>query len=213
LVVDCPEEHLGVVTQKLAPRKGRMTKMVNHGTGRVRIEFDVPARGLIGFRNEFLTDTRGTGLLHHIFSGYRPWVGDIPHRQTGALVADRAGKATGHAIENLQERGVIFVHPTDAVYEGMVVGENARQDDMDVNVTKEKKLSNMRASGSEEALQLVPPRIMSLEQTIEWIREDELAEVTPQSIRVRKRVLQANQRPKWKRYDSTVTAEVEQAGT
>ena len=208
LVVDCPEEHLGVVTQKLAPRKGRMTKMVNHGTGRVRLEFDVPARGLIGFRTEFLTDTRGTGLLHHIFSGYRPWVGDIPHRATGALVADRSGKATGHAIENLQERGVIFVHPTDQVYEGMVIGENARVDDMDVNVAKEKKLSNMRASGSEEALQLVPPRIMSLEQTLEWIREDELAEVTPQSIRVRKRVLPANQRPKWKLMNSA-TVEVE----
>jgi GTP-binding protein len=207
LVVDCPEEHLGVVTQKLAPRKGRMTKMVNHGTGRVRLEFDVPARGLIGFRTEFLTDTRGTGLLHHIFSGYRPWVGDIPHRATGALVADRTGKATGYAIENLQERGVIFVHPTDAVYEGMVIGENARVDDMDVNVAKEKKLSNMRASGSEEALQLVPPRVMSLEQTLEWIREDELAEVTPQSIRVRKRVLQANLRPKWKMMASTTVEE------
>ncbi len=204
LVVDCPEEHLGVVTQKLAPRKGRMTKMVNHGTGRVRLEFDVPARGLIGFRTEFLTDTRGTGLLNHIFSGYRPWVGDIPHRATGALVADRSGKATGHAIENLQERGVIFLHPTEAVYEGMVIGENARVDDMDVNITKEKKLSNMRASGSEEALQLVPPRVMSLEQTLEWIREDELAEVTPQSIRVRKRVLMANQRPKWKLMNSAV---------
>jgi GTP-binding protein len=208
LVVDCPEEHLGVVTQKLAPRKGRMTKMVNHGTGRVRLEFDVPARGLIGFRTEFLTDTRGTGLLHHIFSGYRPWVGDIPHRATGALVADRSGKATGYAIENLQERGVIFVHPTDQVYEGMVIGENARVDDMDVNVAKEKKLSNMRASGSEEALQLVPPRVMSLEQTLEWIREDELAEVTPVSIRVRKRVLPANQRPKWKMMNSA-TVEVE----
>jgi GTP-binding protein len=207
LVIDCPEEHLGVVTQKLAPRKGRMTKMVNHGTGRVRLEFDIPARGLIGFRTEFLTDTRGTGLLHHIFSGYRPWVGDIPHRSTGALVADRSGKATGYAIENLQERGVIFLHPTEAVYEGMVVGENARVDDMDVNVTKEKKLSNMRASGSEEALQLVPPRVMSLEQTLEWIREDELAEVTPQSIRVRKRVLQANQRPKWKMMASAVIEE------
>jgi GTP-binding protein len=207
LVIDCPEEHLGVVTQKLAPRKGRMTKMVNHGTGRVRLEFDIPARGLIGFRTEFLTDTRGTGLLHHIFSGYRPWVGDIPHRATGALVADRTGKATGYAIENLQERGVIFVHPTDAVYEGMVIGENARTDDMDVNVAKEKKLSNMRASGSEEALQLVPPRVMSLEQTLEWIREDELAEVTPTSIRVRKRVLQANQRPKWKMMASTTVEE------
>ncbi len=212
LVVDCPEEHLGVVTQKLAPRKGRMTKMVNHGTGRVRLEFDVPARGLIGFRNEFLTDTRGTGLLHHIFSGYRPWVGDIPHRQTGALVADRTGKATGHAIENLQERGIIFLHPTDAVYEGMVVGENARTDDMDVNVAKEKKLSNMRASGSEEALQLVPPRIMSLEQTLEWIRDDELAEVTPQSIRVRKRILMANMRPKWKRLEAEGNPQPEKAG-
>ncbi len=204
LVVDCPEEHLGVVTQKLAPRKGRMTKMVNHGTGRVRLEFDVPARGLIGFRTEFLTDTRGTGLLHHIFSGYRPWVGEIPHRTTGALVADRAGKATGYAIENLQERGVIFLHPTDAVYEGMVVGENSRPDDMDVNITKEKKLSNMRASGSEEALMLVPPREMSLEQTLEWIREDELAEVTPKTVRVRKRVLQGNQRPKWKILDRSI---------
>jgi GTP-binding protein len=198
LVVDVPEEHLGVVTQKLAPRKGRMTRMVNHGTGRVRLEFDVPARGLIGFRTEFLTDTRGTGLLHHIFSGYRPWVGEIPHRTSGALVADRTGKATGYAIENLQERGSLFVHPGDPVYEGMVVGENARPDDMDVNVAKEKKLTNMRASNAEEGLQLVPPRILSLEQTLEWIREDELAEVTPQSIRMRKRILAANQRPKWK---------------
>ncbi len=198
LVVDVPEEHLGVVTQKLAPRKGRMTKMVNHGTGRVRLEFDIPARGLIGFRTEFLTDTRGTGLLHHMFSGYRPWVGEIPHRMTGALVADRTGKATGYAIENLQERGSLFIHPGDAVYEGMVIGENARTDDMDVNVAKEKKLTNMRASNSEEGLQLVPPRILSLEQTLEWIREDELAEVTPQSLRIRKRILPANQRPKWK---------------
>src|SRR5688572_4015348 len=161
LVVDCPEEYLGVVTQKLAPRKGRMTRMVNHGTGRVRLEFEVPARGLIGFRSEFLTDTRGTGLLHHIFAGYKPWAGDISGRTTGALVADRTGKATGYAIENLQERGEVFVHPGDAVYEGMVVGENARTADLDVNITKEKKLTNMRASTSEEGLHLVPPRLMS----------------------------------------------------
>ena len=179
LVVDVPEEFIGVVTQKLGPRKGRMTKMVNHGTGRVRLEFRIPSRGLIGFRSEFLTDTRGTGLLNHLFDGYEPWQGDIPHRTNGALVADRAGRTTAYAIDHLQARGVLFVGPGEPVYEGMIVGENARENDLDVNITKEKKLTNIRASTSDEAVRLTPPRTMYLEQALEWIRDDELLEVTP----------------------------------
>ncbi len=194
LVVDCPELHIGVVTQKAGTRKGRLTKMVNHGTGRVRMEFRIPSRGLIGFRTEFLSDTRGTGIMNHIFDGYVPWQGEIPHRVTGALVADRPGRATAYAIEHLQDRGTIFVAPGDQVYEGMVVGENSRTDDMDVNVTKEKKLTNMRSSTSEQTVRLIPPRSMSLEQALEFIREDELVEVTPKAFRLRKKVLQGSRR-------------------
>jgi len=200
LVIDCPEEFVGVVTQKIGTRKGRMTNMVNHGTGRVRLEFRIPSRGLIGFRNQFLTDTRGTGLLNHLFDGYEVWQGEIPHRITGALVSDRNGKVTGYAIEHVQDRGTMFVEPTERVYEGMVVGENSREEDIDVNIVKEKKLTNMRASTSEEGIHLLPARRMSLEQALEWIREDELLEVTPLNLRLRKRVLQANVRPRyWQR--------------
>jgi GTP-binding protein len=199
LTVDCPEDFVGVVTQIISNRKGRMTNMVNHGSGRARIEFRIPSRGLIGFRGQFLTDTRGTGLLNHLFDGYEPWQGDIPHRLTGALVSDRAGKVTGNAIENAQERGEMFVEPSERVYEGMVVGENARGEDMSVNITKEKKLTNMRSSNSEQGIQLVPVRRLSLEQALEWMRDDEALEVTPASLRLRKRVLSAQLRPKyWK---------------
>jgi len=194
LVVDCPEEHIGVVTQKLGPRKGRMMKMVNYGSGRVRIEFTVPSRGLIGFRTEFLTDTRGTGIMHHLFEGWEPWQGDIPHRSTGSLVADRAGKATGHAIENMQARGILIVKPTDEVYEGMIVGEHSRSNDLDVNIVREKKLTNMRSSTSDELERLVPPRRLSLEQALEFVRADECVEVTPKAFRLRKRLLKAVQR-------------------
>jgi GTP-binding protein len=197
LVIDCPEEFVGVVTQKIGGRRGRMTNMVNHGTGRVRLEFRIPSRGLIGFRSQFLTDTRGTGLLNHLFDGYEPWQGDIPHRITGALVADRAGKSTGYAIEHVQDRGEMFIEPGERVYEGMIVGENAREEDIDVNIVKEKKLTNMRSSTAEEGIHLLPARKLSLEHALEWIREDELLEVTPQSLRLRKRVLAANQRPRY----------------
>jgi GTP-binding protein len=189
LVVDCPESFVGVVTQKVGARKGRMTRMINHGTGRVRMEFRIPSRGLLGFRTEFLTDTRGTGIMNHLFDGFVPWQGEIPHRATGALVSDRPGRTTAHAIEHLQERGTMFISPGDQVYEGMIIGENARATDMDVNITKEKKLTNMRASGSDDAVRLVPPRTMSLEQALEFIKEDELVEVTPKAFRLRKRVL------------------------
>ena len=167
-----------------------------HG-GRVRLEFRIPSRGLIGFRNQFLTDTRGTGLLNHLFDGYEEWQGDIPHRLNGALVADRAGKVTGFAIEALQDRGEMFVEPGERVYEGMVVGENARGEDINVNITKEKKLTNMRSSTSEQSIQLVPVRKLSLEQAIEWIRDDEALEATPSSLRIRKRILNAQIRPKY----------------
>src|SRR6266850_2402628 len=194
LVVDVPEEFIGTVTQKIGPRRGAMTKMVNHGTGRVRLEYRLPSRGLIGYRTEFLTDTRGTGLLNHLFDGWDEWQGDIAHRQSGALVADRAGRSTGYAIDNLQARGVMFVAPGEQVYEGMVVGENSRENDLDVNITKEKKLTNMRASSADESIKLTPPRIMNLEQCLEWIREDELLEVTPKSLRLRKRSLSGRRR-------------------
>jgi GTP-binding protein len=194
LVIDCPEEFIGVVTQKMGQRKGRMVKMVNHGSGRVRIEFRVPSRGLIGFRSEFLTDTKGTGIMNHLFDGWEPWQGDISHRATGALVSDRAGKTTAYAIENLQPRGVLFSSPGEEVYEGMIVGEHSRANDLDVNITKEKKLTNMRASGSDDMVRLIPPRVMNLEQALEFIREDELVEVTPSTFRLRKRILQANRR-------------------
>jgi len=196
LVIDCPEEFVGVVTQKIGTRRGRMVNMVNHGTGRVRLEFRIPSRGLIGFRSQFLTDTRGTGLLNHLFDGYEPWQGEIPHRTTGALVADRQGKATPYSIEHVQDRGEIFVEPGERVYEGMVIGENSREQDIDVNIVKEKKLTNMRSVG-EDAVRLLPARRLSLEQALEWIRDDELLEVTPSSLRLRKRVLQANLRPRY----------------
>ncbi len=196
LVIDCPEEFVGVVTQKIGGRKGRMTNMVNHGTGRVRLEFRIPSRGLIGFRSQFLTDTRGTGLLNHLFDGWADWQGDIPHRMTGALVADRTGIVTPYAIAHVQDRGEIFAAPNDRVYEGMIVGENSREQDMDVNMVREKKLTNMRSQG-EDGLQLVPIHKMSLEQALEWIREDELLEITPISLRLRKRVLTANMRPRY----------------
>ncbi len=194
LVIDCPEEFIGVVTQKMGGRKGRMMKMINHGSGRVRMEFRIPSRGLIGFRSEFLTDTKGTGIMNHLFGGWEPWHGDIAHRPTGALVADRAGRTTAYAIENLQPRGELFLSPGEEVYEGMIVGEHARPNDLDVNITKEKKLTNMRASGSDDAVRLIPPRLMNLEQALEFVKEDELVEVTPVSFRLRKRVLAANRR-------------------
>jgi GTP-binding protein len=196
LVIDVPEEHQGVVIAQVGGRKGTMTKMVNHGSGRIRMEFRIPTRGLIGFRSQFLTDTRGTGIMNHLFSGWEPWHGAIPARPTGALVADRTGAATAYAISNLQERGEIFIEPAATVYEGMIIGENARASDMDVNVTKEKKQTNMRASTADEAIRLIPPRILGLEQAIEFINDDELVEITPRSIRLRKRTLAANQRPK-----------------
>jgi GTP-binding protein len=195
VVVDVPEEYVGAVTQKLNMRRGRMMKMVNHGTGRVRMEFEIPSRGLIGYRSEFLTDTRGTGIMNHLFVGYTPWAGEIPHRTTGALVADRPGSVTAYAVEHLQSRGEIFVAPTVPVYEGMIVGENSRDDDINVNIVKEKKLTNMRSSTAEITTKLVPPRLMSLEQCLEFIAEDELLEVTPKLLRLRKRVLRASDRP------------------
>jgi GTP-binding protein len=192
--IDVAEGYMGVVVQKLGTRKGIMAKMINHGSGRVRLEFELPSRGLIGYRSEFLTDTKGTGILTHLFSEYRPWAGEIVHRTTGALVADRAGKVTGYAVINCQERGELFVGPTDAVYGGMLIGENSRDTDLDVNITKEKKLTNMRAAGSDSYEKLVPPLRMSLEHAIEFIREDELIEITPRSLRLRKRYLDPNQR-------------------
>ena len=195
LVVDVAEDYQGVVIAKLGTRRASMTKMVNHGSGRIRLEFRIPTRGLIGFRSQFLTDTRGTGIMNHLFAGWEPWHGPIAGRPTGALVADRAGKATAYAIYNLQARGEIFIEAGTPVYEGMVIGENARPTDMDVNVTKEKKLTNMRAASADDALRLVPPRLLNLEQAIEFINDDELVEVTPGSIRLRKRILAANRRP------------------
>ena len=180
LAIDVPEDYVGVITQLLALRKGRLEQMVNHGTGWVRMEYLVPARGLIGFRTEFLTETRGTGILHHVFDGYEPWHGEMRTRPTGSLVADRPGLATSFALLNLQERGQLFVGPGAEVYEGMVVGENARAEDLDVNATKEKKLTNMRSSTADELVRLIPPRPLSLEQALELIREDECVEVTPE---------------------------------
>ncbi len=196
LIIDVPEEFVGVVTQATGIRKGKMQKMQNNGNGRVRLEFRIPSRGLIGYRSQFLTDTRGTGLMNHLFDGFEPWHGPMTKRQTGALVSDRSGKSTIYALHHLQPRGVIFIKENSPVYEGMLIGENSRNNDLDVNVTKEKKLTNMRASGSDESLQLVPPKLMTLEQSLEFIREDELVEITPESIRLRKKVLQANKRPK-----------------
>ena len=195
-MIDVAEEFQGVVIAQVGTRRGTMTKMVNHGSGRVRLEFRIPTRGLIGLRSQFLTDTRGTGIMNHLFAGWEDWHGPIPSRATGALVADRAGTTTAYAIYNLQERGEIFIAPGTQVYEGMLIGENARSNDMDVNVTKEKKQTNMRASTADEAIRLVPPRVLGLEQAIEFIKDDELVEVTPTTIRLRKKILAANQRPK-----------------
>ena len=198
VVIDCPDEFIGVITEALGRRKGQMNRMVNHGTGRVRLEFEAPSRGLIGFRNEFLTETKGTGLLNTMFLRWGEWQGAMRGRATGSLVADRMGETTTYALYNLQERGTLFVRPGTRVYEGMIVGENARTVDLDVNAIKEKKLTNMRASTADEAMRLVPPKELSLEQALEFIADDELVEVTPQAIRLRKRVLAANLRPKRK---------------
>jgi len=194
LTVDIPEEHVGTVAQLMGTRRSRMEQMINHGTGWVRMEYAIPARGLIGFRTEFLTQTRGTGIMHHVFEGYEPWAGEITTRSTGSLVADRTGAVTSYALFNLQERGVLFVAPTEEVYEGMIVGENPRNEDMDVNPTKEKKLTNVRSSTGDELERLIPPRLHSLEQALEFCREDECLEVTPANVRMRKVLLDATDR-------------------
>ncbi|MBP1608748.1 MAG: GTP-binding protein TypA/BipA, partial [Acidobacteria bacterium] len=194
VVIDCPEMFIGVVTEALGRRRGQMVKMVNHGAGRVRMEFEVPSRGLIGFRSEFLTDTKGTGLINTLFLRWGDWSGEIVNRLTGALVADRPGMTTSYALYNLQERGELFIRPGTEVYEGMIIGENARKVDLNVNAIKEKKQTNMRASTADEAIRLVPFRELSLEQALEFINDDELVEITPKYIRLRKRILAANQR-------------------
>jgi GTP-binding protein TypA/BipA len=194
VAIDVPVDYIGVVTQLLALRKGRLQQMVNHGTGWARMEYLVPARGLIGFRTEFLTETRGTGILHHVFEGWEPWHGELRTRPTGSLVADRRGQATDYAIQTLQERGSLFIQPGDELYEGMVVGENARSEDLDVNASKPKKLTNVRAASAEINVRLIPPRILSLEQALEFIRDDEAVEVTPRSIRLRKLELSTSKR-------------------
>ena len=194
LVVDVTEEYQGVVIAGLGTRRATMTEIVNHGSDRIRLEFRIPTRGLIGFRSQFLTDTRGTGIMNHLFVGWEPWHGPIAGRPSGVLVADRAGKTTAYAMYNLQARGELFVEPTTDVYEGMIVGENARPGDLNVNVTKEKKLTNMRASTADESIRLIPFRRFNLEQAIEFISDDELVEITPQSLRIRKRALAASQR-------------------
>ena len=196
LVIDVAEEFQGIVIAQLGMRRAAMTKIVNHGSGRVRLEFRIPTRGLIGFRSQLMTDTRGTGIMNHLFAGWEAWHGVISGRATGVLVADRPGPATAYAMYNLQERGEIFIEPGTEVYEGMIIGENAREQDLDVNVTKEKKQTNMRASTADEAIRLIPPRTLNLEQAIEFINDDELVEVTPASIRLRKKVLAANRRPR-----------------
>jgi GTP-binding protein len=204
--IDVPEEYVGVVTQAIALRRGRLEQMVNHGNGWVRIEQRVPARGLIGFRTEFLTETRGTGLLHHVFDGYEPWAGEIRTRPTGSLVADRRGKTASFALFNLQERGALFVGPGEEVYEGMVVGENARAEDLDVNAVKEKHLTNMRSSTADVLVRLTPARKLSLDQAMEFVREDECVEVTPSVIRLRKTVLDVVGRQKAARRAKAATA-------
>jgi len=196
LTVDVPEEFVGVVMEQLGARKSEVKNMHNHGYGRVRIEFRVPSRGLIGLRSQLLTDTRGTIVMNALFDGYTEWQGEIPHRLTGALVADRAGTSTAYALWGLQERGELFVGPGVELYEGMIVGENAKDNDLDVNAVREKKLTNMRASTADEAIRLVPFRNLNLEQAIEFIADDEFVEITPKSLRLRKKVLQANQRKK-----------------
>jgi GTP-binding protein len=194
LTVDVPEDYVGAVTSLLAIRKGRMENMTNHGTGWVRLDFTVPARGLIGFRTQFLTDTRGTGIAHHVFDGYEPWSGPLRMRPTGSLVADRTGRATPYAMFAIQERGSLFIEPGTEVYEGMIVGENSRADDMDVNIAKERKLTNVRQSAGEELERLIPPRMLSLEQALEFCGDDECAEVTPATVRLRKTVLDGKER-------------------
>ena len=194
VVIDCPSNFIGVVTEALGRRRGRMAKVVDHGAGRVRMDFEVPSRGLIGFRSEFLTDTKGTGLFNSMFLRWEPWMGEITNRLNGALVADRAGTATTYALHNLQERGELFIRPGTQVYQGMIIGENAKTVDLDVNVTKEKKLTNMRSSTADEAIRLVPFRELSLEQALEFINEDELVEITPRSVRLRKKILESNRR-------------------
>ena len=196
LTVDIPEDHVGTVAQLMGTRRSRMEQMINHGTGWVRMEYAIPARGLIGFRTEFLTQTRGTGIMHHVFEGYEPWAGEIVTRSTGSLVADRTGVTTSFALFNLQERGVLFVAPSEEVYQGMIIGENPRNEDMDVNPTKEKKLTNVRSSTGEELERLIPARNNSLEQALEFCREDECLEVTPSHVRIRKVILDANERAK-----------------
>jgi GTP-binding protein len=196
LTVDVPEGFVGVVMEQLGSRKGEVTNMHNHGYGRVRIEFRVPSRGLIGLRSQLLTDTRGTIVMNSLFGGYTEWQGDIPHRPTGALIADRAGTSTAYALWGLQERGELFVGAGIELYEGMIVGENAKDDDLDVNAVREKKLTNMRASTADEAIRLVPFRSLNLEQAIEFISDDEFVEITPKSLRLRKKVLQSNKRKK-----------------
>ena len=194
LTVDIPEEFLGVVTQLMALRKGRMEQMVNHGTGWIRMDYKVPSRGLIGFRTEFLTETRGTGLIHHVFDGYENWNGEIRTRLSGSLVADRRGIVTAYAVDGVQERGIIFLEVGTEVYEGMIVGENSRTEDMDVNIVREKKLTNMRSSGADDANRIIPPRLLNLEQALEFCREDECIEVTPKHVRIRKTILDQNER-------------------
>jgi GTP-binding protein len=198
LTIDIPDEFVGVVIEKLGRRKAQMTKMHNHGYGRVRLEFKVPSRGLIGLRSELLTDTRGTIVMNSLFDGYTEWLGEIPHRLTGALISDRPGVSTAYALWGLQERGELFIGPTTEVYEGMVIGENSREVDLDVNVVREKKLTNMRSSGADEAIRLVPHKQLNLEQAIEFIADDEYVEVTPKNLRLRKKILQSNRRPKRK---------------
>lgn len=198
VVIDVPEEFIGVVTEALGRRKGQMSQMVNNGTGRVRLEYEIPSRGLIGFRGEFLTETKGTGLLNTLFLRFDHWRGELKSRQTGSLISDRMGEATTYALFNLQERGIIFIRPQTKVYEGMVIGENARSVDLDVNTVKEKKLTNMRAASSDEAMRLVPPKELTLEEALEFIADDELIEVTPNAIRLRKKILKSNERPKKK---------------
>jgi GTP-binding protein len=196
LIIDVAEDFQGVVIAQIGIRKGVMTKMVNHGSGRTRLEFRIPARGLIGFRSQLLAETRGTGIMHHRFLGWEAWHGDIPARATGALVSDRSGPATAYAISAMQERGEIFIDPTTDVYEGMIVGENSRTNDLDVNICREKKQTNLRASSADEAVRIIPPRRLNLEQALEFISDDELVEITPKSLRLRKRVLAANMRPR-----------------
>jgi GTP-binding protein len=196
LVIDIPENFIGIIMETIGSRRGEMLKMSNHGSGRVRLDFKIPSRGLIGLRSQLLTDTRGTALIHSIFEGWTEYGGEMALRPTGALVADRAGVSTAYALWGIQERGELFIGPTIEVYEGMVIGENSREQDMEVNVTKEKKLTNMRSSSADEAIRLIPHRVLSLEQAIEFIADDELVEITPKSIRLRKKILQYNKRPR-----------------